>query len=303
MTHDPITDMLRLAEVESVVSGGFHAGGDWSLSFLAADKMKFFAVVRGECWACLGNDATPVFMQAGDVILLINEQRFVLASDPALSPRDAREAFEAGGWPIAAVNESDEVLLIGGHVRLHPVYAPLLIEALPTFIHVHGDAADAVVIRWLIDRMMEEQSGDRLGASLATMQLAYLLFLHILRAFLATGEVPREGWLRAATDARLSGVLRRVHAEPARAWRLDELAKLAAMSRTAFAAHFKCVAGVAPLAYVAQWRMRLACHALRKGDQPVSVLARDLGYTSESAFSHAFKRIVGVAPSHYLPHM
>jgi AraC-like DNA-binding protein len=31
----------------------------------------------------------------------------------------------------------------------------------------------------------------------------------------------------------------------------------------------------------------------------VSELAQSLGYTSESAFSHAFKRVTGMAPRHY----
>ncbi|KAF1004143.1 MAG: RCS-specific HTH-type transcriptional activator RclR [Luteibacter sp.] len=300
MNHDPITDMLRLADVESVVSGGFQVGGDWAVRFPAPDKMKFFAMVRGECWLSVEDEPAPVRMHAGDVILLIAGKRFVLASDPALEPLEYSAALVANGGPIAALNDRDDDLLVGGHIRLHPAYAPLLVDALPSFIHVHGASPEAGVIRWLLDRMVAEQSGDRPGAGLATTQLAYLLFLHILRAYLAMGEVPRTGWLRAATDPRLADVLRRVHAEPGKSWRLDEMARLSAMSRTAFAAHFKCVAGVAPLTYIAQWRMRLACHALRRGEQPVSVLARDLGYASESAFSHAFKRIVGVAPSHYL---
>jgi methylphosphotriester-DNA--protein-cysteine methyltransferase len=41
--------------------------------------------------------------------------------------------------------------------------------------------------------------------------------------------------------------------------------------------------------------MRLAERALREGNTPVSVLAGQLGYTSESAFSNAFKRITGNA--------
>jgi AraC-like DNA-binding protein len=71
------------------------------------------------------------------------------------------------------------------------------------------------------------------------------------------------------------------------------------MSRTSFAVHFKAVAGVAPLAYLMHWRMRLAERALRDDGAPVSVVARRLGYASESAFSHAFKRVTGYAPQCY----
>jgi AraC-like DNA-binding protein len=90
-----------------------------------------------------------------------------------------------------------------------------------------------------------------------------------------------------------------MHGDPGRSWRPDELAKVAAMSRTTFALHFKTVAGVAPLAYLTEWRMRLAERALREENGPVAALARSLGYTSESAFSNAFKRVTGSAPKRY----
>ena len=71
------------------------------------------------------------------------------------------------------------------------------------------------------------------------------------------------------------------------------------MSRTSFALHFKAVAGVASLAYLTQWRMRLAERALREDSIAVSGIARRLGYSSDSAFSNAFKRITGSAPRIY----
>lgn len=56
---------------------------------------------------------------------------------------------------------------------------------------------------------------------------------------------------------------------------------------------------VAPLTYLTEWRMRLAERTLREENTPVSVLARLLGYRSESAFSNAFKRVTGNAPKRY----
>lgn len=90
-----------------------------------------------------------------------------------------------------------------------------------------------------------------------------------------------------------------MHGNPAHPWGLEDLAKAAAMSRTNFALRFKELVGIAPLTYLAQWRMRLAVRALVEKDDPLSELALSLGYTSESAFSNAFKRIVGIAPKRY----
>jgi AraC-like DNA-binding protein len=107
------------------------------------------------------------------------------------------------------------------------------------------------------------------------------------------------GWLRALADARAAPALRLMHSEPGRAWRLEELAKACAMSRTTFASHFKMVSGKAPLTYLTDWRMRLAEHALLAETTPVARISQTLGYSSESAFSNAFKRTTGRSPRAY----
>jgi AraC-like DNA-binding protein len=298
MADDPISEVLRLADVESVVSGGFSAGGDWAMRFPPPDKLKFFAALRGSCWLRV-DGGEPLRMEPGDVVLLVAAQGFVLASDLALPAVDAREVFAGRTSPIVTVGEGDEVLQIGGHVRLHPTYAPMLHEALPPLIHVRGSAAEAVTMRWILDRMVDESRDNLPGSGMARTQLAHLLFVQILRAHLSSGGPLQSGWLRVAADPRLGAALRMMHGEPGKAWRLEQLASAAAMSRTIFASQFKAAAGVTPLAYLARWRMRLAERALRQGDVPVAVLAGDLGYASESAFSHAFKRIVGVSPGRY----
>ncbi|WP_448097491.1 helix-turn-helix domain-containing protein [Luteibacter yeojuensis] len=48
-----------------------------------------------------------------------------------------------------------------------------------------------------------------------------------------------------------------------------------------------------------EWRMRLAERALREENTPVALVGQALGYTSESAFSNAFKRMTGHSPKAY----
>lgn len=54
-----------------------------------------------------------------------------------------------------------------------------------------------------------------------------------------------------------------------------------------------------PLTYLLSWRMGLAARTLRQAGAPVAALARSVGYTSESSFSNAFKRVMGVSPRGY----
>jgi AraC-like DNA-binding protein len=151
----------------------------------------------------------------------------------------------------------------------------------------------------LLEQVLAERVAGRPGAMLASAQLTQLLFLHLLRTLIEQPHGVAGGRLRALCDARIAPALRALHAEPSRDWQLAELAKLSAMSRTAFAVYFKSVAGVAPFAYLTELRMRLAERALSSSSASVASVAASLGYGSESAFSTAFKRATGVPPSQY----
>jgi len=166
-------------------------------------------------------------------------------------------------------------------------------------VHVRGTGEDAPQLHELIERLHDEVTEDRIGAGFAINQHSQLLVLAVLRAYIAQADELAAGWLRVLADERLRPAVRLMHAEPGKPWRLDELARAAAMSRTSFAERFRAVAGVPPLTYLNRWRMLLAQRALRDGDTRVGPLAVELGYTSESAFSNAFKREVGVSPLRY----
>jgi hypothetical protein len=77
---DPFSDILKFTNAETVVSGGFTAGGAWAIRFPGPDKIKFFALVKGNCWLCIDGQEAPVWVEAGDVFLLSAQRSFVLAS-------------------------------------------------------------------------------------------------------------------------------------------------------------------------------------------------------------------------------
>jgi AraC-like DNA-binding protein len=299
MTADPFSDILKLARAETLVTGGFTAGGPWAIRFPVPKTIKFFAVVKGGCWVTLDGEA-PIRFTTGDVGLLAAPRAFVLASDPDVSPVDAMTLFSGVGRTTAQLGDGADFAHIGGHVLLDPASGRLLADVLPPWIHVQAHLPTAATFRWLLDRLVEERASDLPGAALASAQLAQLLFIEILRAHLAGAHGESSGWLRALSDPRIAPALRLMHEDPARAWHLENLATACAMSRTTFAERFRTVAGIAPLAYLTQWRMRLAEQALRdEAGKPVAVIARSIGYSSESAFSNAFKRTTGKSPRSY----
>ena len=224
---------------------------------------------------------------------------FVLTSDLELDPVDATELFPESRPPMVQIGDGREVVNLGGHIDLNEVGRELLLDALPPLLHVRADSEEAVVVRWLLDRLAHEVADGRVGSELASGNLVELVFVQVLRTYLAEGRTLPAGWLRALGDDRIAPAVRAMHADPGRAWQLDDLARTASMSRTTFAERFKAVAGEPPLTYLLNWRMRLAQRALRESDETLSTLAHSLGYTSDSAFSTAFKRVNGIAPKRY----
>jgi AraC-like DNA-binding protein len=90
-----------------------------------------------------------------------------------------------------------------------------------------------------------------------------------------------------------------MHNDPARAWTVAALAAEAGLSRAPFARRFTELVGRPPLTYLTWWRMLTASRLLRDSDAPLNVVAAQVGYTSEFAFAHAFKRAYGTAPGRY----
>ena len=292
---DVFADLVNGVKARSVISGGFRAGASFALKFPppARGRLKFFGVAEGSCEIAVG-DAPGVTFATGDVVILSAPRPYTMTSGAKTAMVDAKRQFSGAAGSIMQVGDGDRFLVLGGHIEASLAGVA---DVLPPVLHLRAGSSHARTLRWLLGQLVEEAETQTLGASLASSQLAQMMFVQLLRAHLDGGEVA--GWLRALTDAHLAPALRLMQSQPSRGWKLEELAKAAAMSRTTFAARFKSVAGLSPLAFLTEWRMHLAQRALREGDASIAELAGNLGYASESAFSNAFKRVTGRAPQHY----
>jgi len=106
-------------------------------------------------------------------------------------------------------------------------------------------------------------------------------------------------WLTALGDPLIGHVLATLHDRPGERWTLERLAREAHVSRATLARRFAETVGEPPLAYLARWRMHLAARRLKNSDDTIDTIARDVGYTSEFAFSRAFTRHRGEPPGRY----
>ena len=135
----------------------------------------------------------------------------------------------------------------------------------------------------------------------APTNIPELLLVEVLKLHLATTPADETGWLHALRDPVLAPALAAIHAFPERRWNLLSLAKEASVSVSLLDERFREVLGLAPIRYLTGWRMHLARDLLRSSDLGVAAVAHRVGYDSEEAFSRAFKRETGLAPSSWRP--
>jgi AraC-like DNA-binding protein len=143
-----------------------------------------------------------------------------------------------------------------------------------------------------------EAAGVRPGAVPVLAQLANVVTTAAIRSWVESGcesAAVLEGLLHAADVSR---ALRAIHEEPGAPWTVDALARLALASRSSFAERFRTVVGTTPVRYLARVRMEEAKRLLSGGTGVTDTAVR-LGYSSDAAFSRAFRRHTGAAPSQW----
>ncbi|TIS54653.1 MAG: helix-turn-helix transcriptional regulator, partial [Mesorhizobium sp.] len=137
------------------------------------------------------------------------------------------------------------------------------------------------------------------GGFLVAQHLSHMMLVQALRLHMAEGPNGGVGWLFALADKQMGAAIGAMHEDPAHRWTLQELAERAGMSRSNFALKFKEMVGTSAMEYLTRWRMLLAGERLANSSEHTSVIALSLGYESESAFSTAFKRVMGASPRQY----
>lgn len=296
---DPLSDLLSLLKLRSYVSGGFDAGGDFSVQFGRHDGIKFHAVVSGACWVSLEDASEPVRISEGEGFLLPHGKAFRISSDPSLTPVNVRDILPpVQDGRIITHNGGGDFLSVGGYFSLSEGQADLLLETLPALLHIR-ETTDSEMLRWCVERMRREVSEGQPRDFVVAQQLATMILVQALRVHLSAKPSAGTGWLFALADPRLRAAIGAMHRAPGHRWTLEKLAGEAAMSRTAFALRFKQIAGVTPMTYLTRWRMLQAAERLTTSRRSIAEISSALGYESEKSFSATFKRVMHCSPRQY----
>jgi AraC family transcriptional regulator, alkane utilization regulator len=241
--------------------------------------------------------------QPGDAVVLPYCDRHTMGHPRGTAPVPIVSLMPMPPWkemPVVRIDGGGApTRILCGYLHCDDLLFNPLLRALPRLVHVRPSSEQAAQWRQASLRYVVEQL-ER-GAASMVARLPEMVLADCLRQYAQELPAEQTGWLAALKDPVLARALTLLHARPSHAWTVDSLAKACAASRSVLAERFVQALGVAPMRYLAQWRMQLAAHMLR--DQPKLALAQvadKVGYESEAAFSRAFKRHLGASPAAWI---
>jgi AraC-like DNA-binding protein len=263
-------------------------------------KMMFHIITQGGCWLRFP-DHDDVYLRPGDLALLPRGEGHFISSDieiacepffdiPVSKLSDRFEFMRYGGG-------GEQTLLICGVLSFDHIAGQKLIAQLPPLIHMQSDNGELPgSLQTLIQLMAEEASMLGAGGETVVAHLADIIVINALRYWVEHAPEASKGWIGALKDPKIGKALAVMHAHPESIWTVERLAEQAGMSRSGFSARFTEVIGTSAKHYLTEWRMNLARMKIMQSPITLIELAEEFGYTSEAAFSRAYKRVFGVPP-------
>lgn len=267
----------------------------------APQLVLFHVVASGSCWVEAG-DSERLWAHEGDVVVLPYNDQHRMGGREAAVLTPIGTLLAPPPWTSMPVIQhgrgGEQTSLVCGYLSCDDALFDRRMRVFPpVFVVRPPEGAARQWVRASIEYALQRTSQVAADRFEAPTDVPELLLREVLKLHLASAPVAEKGWLRALHDPVVAPALAAMHAEPGRRWTVADLARESRVSSTLLDDRFRAVLGIAPIGYLGGWRMHVAGNLLRTTDLPVAVVARRVGYESEEAFSRAFKRGRGDAPS------
>jgi len=311
---DVLSEILRVVRLEGALFFNGEFSAPWCinsapsaeyapyLSPAARHLIIFHFLTEGRAYVKLPQGERAELM-AGDIVVLPHGDAHFLGNGSSAKAVNSLAMFARNltqGLKLARFGGGGEVTrFVCGFMTCEPRLSEIFLAGLPKVLVVHVGSEPAG--QWLGNsiRFSVEEADGNAGSSLVLEKLSELLFVETLRRYIRTLPAEQVGWLAGARDPVIGKALAMMHKAPDQPWTIHDLARRAGMSRTRFVERFRHFLGGSPMAYLAQWRLRLGAQLLQSSEDSVAEIALAVGYGSESAFNRAFKREFRCPPAQF----
>ncbi|MCH9680532.1 MAG: AraC family transcriptional regulator [Deltaproteobacteria bacterium] len=300
-SRDVLSALVRLVGLHGVVLATMELGSPWRVTNAEALDPVLHVVTRGSAWIRGDDAASPVALEAGDLVMLPRGGRYEL--------RDSRRGRRAPTVDVPTQQAGLRCSIREGgdgprtHLtccafRFESVSAAPLLNLLPSMVVVRADEVTRG-IRAFVGELVRESKGSRVGTEGMVSRLAELVFLGVLRIHFETTGSTDSGLLAAVAHPQIGRALGLVHAALDAPWTVATLASKVGMSRAAFAQLFADKTHESPIRYVQRCRIEEAKRMLTQTPMNLAEIGQRVGYTDPAGFSRAFRREVGISPRDY----
>ncbi|MBU9844273.1 AraC family transcriptional regulator [Rahnella ecdela] len=297
---DPLADVISLLQPGAPFSKLVIASAPWAVHRAETGRPFYFAVLEGSCYLTVENETKndTLLLSEGDFVLIPEAKSFSTSSLDRQPPVTGETITTPvvpmpGGARVGDPNGNIDMRMLVGNCVFGSPDSALLVSLLPQWLHVRGEKR----LSTLVQMVGEEYRSDKPAREMVMTRLLEVLLIEAFRSAAVTAASP--GLVRGLSDPKLALTLRCMHESPAAPWTIAQLAREAAMSRSAYCERFHRAVGMAPVAYLMSWRMAIAKKMLSERELSIADIAERTGYSSVSAFGVAFTRYAGISPGRF----
>jgi AraC-like DNA-binding protein len=298
---DVANELLREFRIDSSILCRSLMAPPWGFGVANRDAGSFHMVLDGGGWLEVDGLKEPIPLRAGDLAILPGgDAHWVkdspVTAAPSLTSILARHEVIDGELRFGG-DEGPLTEIVCGVFALEDTRRVPWMDRLPPVVLSAVQPGRRDWRHGMAGTLRIEARSPTMGGAAVVNRLLESLLADALRTELAQLVGDSAPPSVAFSDRRIGAVLTRLHESPEAEWSVERLARLAAMSRSAFSERFRSMVGEPPMRYLTALRLGRAARLLRSTDTTVAEIARRVGYGSEESLSRAFKAGFGDAPS------
>ena len=279
---DGLSAILKALRLNGVIYFQQEFPEPWAMQCGESPFGQFHLVVSGSCMFGTGKESEITRLDSGDLMLLPWGSQHWIGSSATALRMDGMTVVEScvRGESVFADGPAS-CTLICGHFECDRSLKHPLLDELPNCIYLkNGGSLNNHWLDGAVSMLIQETSGSGSGFEAITSRLAEILFIQIIQAHIHEHGI-ESGFLAALSDKQICRALHYVHNNYSSEVSVNEMARVACMSRTSLSAKFNALVGMPPGTYTAKWRMLKASELLHTTGDSISAIALQVGYRDE----------------------
>lgn len=296
---DILAQVLDRVRLGGTLLFHFELGHPWNLELPARPYALFHYLSQGS--ATLALKGQEIQMTEGDFVVITRGEPHAFYSDRRADPLRIAD-IDRSSPRLGVVRHGSRAkplstMICGNFTVSRPLFGSVM-ELLPPVLLLKP-TAERGWLEAILRRMVSESALERPGQSVALSRLTEVLFVEVLRSWIASLSPGQGGWLGAISDPHIGPALKLIHENPQQPWTLSDLGHRVGLGRSVFSARFTRLVGQSMHRYVIERRMAEAGFLLETSDEPIARIASQVGYETAAAFSKLFHRYHGLSPGRY----